>query len=238
MTEHSGIIILTGASGGIGRATALALGQEGFTLALVGRSEEGLAETQAQVQATGAKSQTFTQDLTAYGSLPGLVDRIVAALGSPIGLINNAGMVQTGSLETMDLDQWDAVLALNLKAPLALIQQVIPHLRNAGGGVIVNLASVAGLRTFPNWGAYCASKFGLVALGRTLAEELRPDRIRVCTLCPGAVDTALWNTLGGDFDRSRMLAPHTVAQMIVQMFLLPAEAVLEEVVLMPTGGAL
>jgi len=238
VTNFSGVVILTGASGGIGRATAVALAELGFTLALVGRSVAELTITLEQVQAIGGQAQLFVQDLTEYARLGALVERIHTELGAITGLVNSAGMVQVQPLEQMAIGDWERLMALNLTAVFALTQQVIPRLRANGGGVIVNLASIAGLRTFPGWGAYCATKFGLVALGRTLAEELRADQIRVCTLCPGAVATPLWDTVAGDFNRAKMLDPQTVAQVVVQAFTLPAHAVLEEVILMPAGGAL
>ncbi|WP_218081427.1 SDR family oxidoreductase [Anthocerotibacter panamensis] len=239
VTDSLGVVVLTGASGGIGRATAVALARAGFTLALVGRAPSGLAQTLGAVQAIGGKAEAFEQDVTDYPELEGLVHSIATRLGTVVGLVNNAGFAMVSPLEQMPLADFERVLAVNLTAVLALTQQVIPYLRAHGGGVIVNMASIAGVRTFPQWGAYCASKFGLVALSRTLAQELRLDGIRVTTLCPGAVDTPLWNDLDpAGYDRSRMLSPETVAQLVVQIFTLPAQAVLEEAILMPAGGAL
>jgi len=231
-------VILTGASSGIGRATACALAPLGLPLALVGRSPGELAKTLTEVERAGGSGAIFPQDLTDYAQLGHLVESIHRTLGPIGGLINGVGMAQVASLEEMPVADWEKLLALNLTSVFALTQQVIPYLKAHGGGLIINLASVAGLRTFPGWGAYCASKFGLVALSRTLAEELRPHRIRVCTLCPGAVDTPLWDRVAGDFNRQAMLDVETVAQCLVNIVTLPAHAVLEEVILMPAGGTL
>lgn len=235
---HQGVVVLTGASGGIGQATAQQLATAGFTLALVGRSTVGLEQALEQVHKVGGRAATFVQDLTQYDQLPDLVQRITTELGPITGLVNNAGIVQVSSLATTSLTDWERVIATNLTAVFALTQQIIPHLKAHGEGVIVNLASVAGLQTFPEWGAYCASKFGLVALSRTLAQELKPFGIRVMTLCPGAVDTDLWETFESSFDRTKMLSPESVAQLVTLAFTLPPTAVLEEVRLMPSAGTL
>ncbi len=238
VVKFSGVVVLTGASGGIGRATALALAEAGFTLALVGRSLTGLHLTQEAVALAGGKSAIFCQDLTEYAALAALIEKITAQLGTITGLVNNAGVVHVAPLMETSLADWERVMAINLTAVFALTKIVIPHLRHNGGGVIVNVASIAAKQTFPDWGAYCASKFGLLALGRTLGQELRADQIRVSTVCPGAVDTALWDDLGEGFDRQRMLSPASVAQVITHVFTLPTEATLEEVVLMPVAGSL
>jgi len=106
-------------------------------------------------------------------------------------------------------------------------------------GTIVNVISIAGKRAFPNWGAYCASKFGLMGFSQALAEEERQHGIRVTSLCPGAVDTSLWDTgtVGVNFDRSKMLSPEWVADLITYIVRLPTGAVVEDLTFMPAVGA-
>lgn len=113
-------------------------------------------------------------------------------------------------------------------------------MRGRQHGTIVNIVSIAGHQAFAGWGAYCASKFGLMGLSKTLAAEERTYGIRVIAICPGAVNTPLWDaeTVRVDFDRSAMLPPETVAQSILHTILLPDQAVIEELVLMPRGGTL
>ncbi|MGB8699219.1 MAG: SDR family NAD(P)-dependent oxidoreductase, partial [Thermosynechococcaceae cyanobacterium] len=118
------------------------------------------------------------------------------------------------------------------------IQAVLPQMRSQGRGTIINVISIAGRQTFPNWGAYCASKFGLMGLTKTLAQEERSHGIRVVALCPGSVDTPIWDseTVQANFDRSLMLRPEDVADAIVHAALLPAHVVVDEWVLMPNTG--
>ena len=111
-------------------------------------------------------------------------------------------------------------------------------MRQRRQGTIINVASIAGHQVFPNWGAYCVSKFGLVALSKTLAAEERAHGIRVVLISPGSVNTPLWDmeTVQADFDRSAMLSPDLVAESILYAALLPEQAVVEELILMPNAG--
>jgi short-subunit dehydrogenase len=112
-------------------------------------------------------------------------------------------------------------------------------MRDRGSGIIINVSSIAGIQTFPNWGPYCVSKFGLMALSKTLAAEERARGIRVTAICPGSVNTPMWDTdTMPDFDRSAMLTPEIVAQSILHAVQLPASAVIEEITLMSNAGVL
>jgi short-subunit dehydrogenase len=139
----------------------------------------------------------------------------------------------------MPLADWQRVLDLNLTSVLLCTQAVLPQMRLRQRGTIINVVSVAGRQTFPDWGAYCVSKFGLLAFSKTLAAEERAAGIRVVTLCPGSVHTPFWDTdaVHADFDRSAMLTPEVVAQSILYALQLPPQAVVDELVLMPAGGA-
>jgi NADP-dependent 3-hydroxy acid dehydrogenase YdfG len=231
------VALVTGASSGIGRATAIALVEAGFRVALVARNLERLLEASRELPAD--RSVVIAQDLTEFDQLADLVQTVETKLGPVDLLVNNAGIAYVAPLEQMPLSDWNQVMALNLTVPLALAQQVLPGMRQRKRGTIINIVSIAGQRTFPHWGAYCASKFGLLAFSRTLAEEVRGDGIRVTALCPGSVDTALWDSehVKADFDRSAMLSADSVARLVVWATSLPPEAVLEEATLMPNRGA-
>lgn len=232
--------LITGASRGIGKATALALAQAGFDVAVVSRSLDTLQPVLDELQKCGVMAKAYAVDLAQLGGLQATFGDIVADFGVPTVLINNAGMGYTGPLSTMPLDQWQRVMDLNLTSVLQCIQAVLPAMRSAGGGTIVNVASIAAKSAFPDWGAYTVSKVGIVALSRVLAAEERPHGIRVVTVFPGAVNTPIWDTdtVHADFDRSQMLTPDLVAQTILHAVLMPDQAVIEEVTVMPSGGAL
>ena len=232
--------LITGASRGIGKATTLALAQAGFDVALVSRSLETLRPVLDELQDSGVTARAYPLDLAKLEGIQATFADIVADFGTPTVMINSAGMGYTGPLATMPLDHWRQVIDLNLTSVLLCIQAVLPAMRAIGGGTIVNLASIAAKSAFPDWGAYTVSKAGLVALTRVLAAEEQPHGIRVVTVSPGAVNTPLWDTdtVHADFDRSQMLTPEIVAETILHTVLLPTQAVIEDITLMPSGGAL
>ncbi|MGF1538167.1 MAG: SDR family oxidoreductase [Elainellaceae cyanobacterium] len=232
--------LVTGASSGIGRATALALAQAGFNLALVSRSKDALAEVAAESQRYGISAQVFPLDLSQLDQVKSEIEAVIHACGAVHLLVNNAGMGYTGALQQMPLDDWQQVMALNLTSPFLCMQAVLPHMRDRGQGTIINVASIAGYQAFPEWGAYGVSKAGLIMLSKALRAEASGDGVRIITLSPGAVNTPIWDTdsVQADFDRSKMLTPDVVAQAIVQAVTLPHHAVIEELKIMPSGGAL
>ncbi len=231
--------LVTGATRGIGRATALALAKTGLKVILVGRSQANLTAVKHDIEAEGGVAAAVQMDLAEVGEIAAKIQHLDQTLGPIDVLINNAGMGYTALLQETPLADWQTVLNLNLTSPFQCIQGVLPGMQARQFGTILNVSSIAGQQAFPQWGAYCASKFGVMALTKTLAQEVRAHGIRVMALCPGSVNTPLWDsdTVQADFDRSAMLTPEQVAQTIVQMVQLPSTAVIEELVLMPHGGA-
>jgi short-subunit dehydrogenase len=232
--------LITGASSGIGRATAIALAQAGQDLVLVSRSPEKLADLAQELADTGVQVKTVALDLAALSQVKPALEAAIADIGPIDLLINNAGMGYTGPLATMPLADWQQVMDLNLTSVLLCMQAVLPGMRDRGSGTILNIASVAAYNAFPDWGAYSVSKAGLVTLSKILAAEERANGIRVMVVAPGAVNTPLWDTdtVQADFPRDTMLTPDIVAQAIVNAVQLPPTAVIEELKLMPNGGAL
>lgn len=232
-------VVITGASRGIGRATALAFAQAGRPVALISRGAAELNDLVSEITQLGGQALALPLDLSQVAQVRPAVAALVAQIGGVDILVNNAGMGYTAGLADTPLADWQRVLDLNLTAALQCIQAVLPTMRAAHCGTIINVVSIAGRQTFPDWGAYCVSKFGLLALSQTLAAEERPHGIRVCGFCPGAVNTPLWDTptVQADFNRAAMLTPEIVAQTLVHVALLPEAAAVEELVLMPRGGA-
>lgn len=232
--------LVTGASRGLGRAIALALAQSGYDVAILSRSLDSLQPVQEELAACGVVAKAYAVDLAQMEGLQDRMAEVLADFGPLSVVVNNAGMGYTGAIATMPLADWQRVMDLNLTSVFQCIQAILPPLRAAGGGTIVNIASVAAKSAFPDWGAYSVSKAALVSLSRVLAVEERAHGIRVVTVSPGAVNTPIWDTdtVHADFDRSSMLSPEVVAQTILHTILLPSQAVIEDLTLMPAGGAL
>ncbi len=232
--------LITGASSGIGKATALAFAAVGINLALVSRESENLEAVAAAAREFGVKAEAYPLDLAKIEQVQSGISAIAAQFGAVDILVNSAGMGYTGSLTETPLADWQKVLDLNLTSVWQCILGILPGMRDRRSGIIINVSSIAGTQTFPNWGAYCVSKFGLMALSKTLAAEERAGGIRVTAICPGSVNTPMWDTesVQADFDRSAMLTPEIVAQSILHAVQLPANAVIEEITLMSNAGVL
>lgn len=237
MASSTGCALITGASSGIGRATAVAFAKAGIDLALISRSPEGLESVALEVAHLGVQVQTYALDLSIVDQVAHQISQIVAEL--PIDLlVNSAGIAYTGDLRTTSLHDWQRVLDLNLTSVFQCIQSVLPGMRERQRGTIINVSSIAARNAFPGWGAYSVSKAGLVSLSKVLAAEERSHGIRVVVITPGAVNTPLWETIQEDFDRTQMLTPDIVAQSILHTALLPPQAVVDELIVMPSAGAL
>ncbi|MCP4384922.1 MAG: SDR family oxidoreductase [Hyphomicrobiales bacterium] len=184
--------VLTGAAGGIGRATAERLAGEGWSLVLVDR-DEGIKGVAGQITVPdGQKIIGVAADITQPEQYSD-IDDAVAAIGAPLkflGLI--AGVLQTaGSIETLDVEEWDRVFNINVRANFLLIKHFIPALRTADGASIVTISSWYGKSGHGFFGAYCASKASVISLTHTAADELAHDKIRVNSVAPGNVATSM-----------------------------------------------
>jgi NADP-dependent 3-hydroxy acid dehydrogenase YdfG len=232
--------LITGASSGIGKATALAFAKAGINLALLGRSEDKLTAVAQAAIAIGVTAKVYVVDLAQIDRVSTKIAAIAADFDNLDILINNAGMAYTHPMGDTPLADWQRVIDINLTSVFQCIQGILPHMRQRQSGIIVNISSIASKQVFPNWGAYSVSKFGLMALTQAIAKEERSNGIRVSAVCPGSVDTPLWDTdtVQADFDRSAMLTAEMVAQGVLYTVLVPAGAVVEELIIMPSGGAL
>jgi short-subunit dehydrogenase len=232
--------LITGASSGIGKATALAFAKAGIDVALVSRSQNKLERVAAAAKETGVEAKAFTVDLSCVSQVKAKMQAIADEFGDIDILVNNAGIGYTANLSDTPLEDWQKVMDLNLTSIFQCMMGILPGMRQRGKGTIINIASIAAKQAFAGWGAYCVSKAGLLALSQTLAQEERIHGIRVIAICPGAVNTEIWDTETVDvnFDRTKMLTPEIVAHTILHTALLPQEAVIEELTLMSNAGVL
>jgi NADP-dependent 3-hydroxy acid dehydrogenase YdfG len=232
--------IITGASSGIGKETALTFAKAGIHVAVVSRSLDKLESVASAAQEVGVDAKAYSVDLTQLQEVQSQIAAIAADFGPIDILVNSAGIGYTNPISDTPLVDWQQALDLNLTSVFQCVQGILPGMRDRRRGTIINVISIAAQTAFPGWGAYCVSKAGLLAFSKVLAAEERSNGIRVVSISPGAVNTPIWDTqtVNADFDRSAMLTPETVAQLILQATLLPAEAVIEEMTIMPSAGTL
>jgi NAD(P)-dependent dehydrogenase (short-subunit alcohol dehydrogenase family) len=182
-------IIVTGATSGIGRAAAEAFGRERASVVLVGRDHQNLSSVAAAVAAAGGRAVTCIADITADDGPERIIGAATADGGLDV-LVNAAGVIATGTIDTTTDQAWDAMMAINLRAPFRLMRAAAPHLA-ARKGAIVNVSSVNGLRSFPGVLAYCVSKAGVDQLTRCAALEMAAIGVRVNAVNPGVTITNL-----------------------------------------------
>lgn len=232
--------LITGASSGIGKETDLAFAKAGIDVALVSRSQDKLEAVATTAREAGVQAKAYALDLADIEQVKAGISAIAADFAPISILVNNAGMAYTNPLSETSLSDWQQVINVNLTSAFQCILGILPAMRDQQRGMIINVASIAGEQPFPGWGAYSVSKAGFIALSKTLAQEERSHGIRVVTICPGAVNTPLWDTdtVKVDLNRAAMLTTEIVAQSIVHAVLLPEQAVIESVTLMPSAGAL
>jgi NAD(P)-dependent dehydrogenase (short-subunit alcohol dehydrogenase family) len=226
--------LVTGGSKGIGKEVVLELVKAGANVAIASRTSiEGIESPLIK---------SYSLDFSEVDQINAQVQQIITDLGGIDILINSAGMAYTAEIIDTSLADWQKVINLNLTSVFETIRSVIPTMRSQKSGTIINIASIAAKQAFPTWGAYSASKFGLMGLTQALAAEERSHGIKVMAICPGSVDTPLWDTLApevaANFDRRSMLNAQTVAEMIMTMLSLPANATIQDLVLMPNLGIL
>ena len=192
MTRLSGKkALVTGGGTGIGRAISLAFAREGAKVAVLGRRREPLLAVAKEIEGLGAEGLAVVCDITRTGEIRRTVDDVERAFGPLNVLVNNAGVLSVATAESISEADWDRVIETNLKGPFLLSRAVLPAFRRAGGGVIVNVASVLGLVAMKDRAAYCASKGGLVLLTKAMALDHAHERIRVNCVCPAIVETEL-----------------------------------------------
>jgi NAD(P)-dependent dehydrogenase (short-subunit alcohol dehydrogenase family) len=184
------ILLITGATSGIGKATALRFARAGASVAAVGRDEQALLQLRNQIEPDGGEFLPIAADLADKNEANKVVAKAVERFGGIDVLVNAAGHISSGTIENTSMEAWDAMLEINLRAPFMMMQQATPSLIERAGNII-NVSSVTGLRAFPGVLAYCVSKAGVDQLTRCAALELAAKGVRVNAVNPGVVVTEI-----------------------------------------------
>ena len=202
------VVLITGATSGIGKATALAFASAGANVAAVGRNQEALASLSKQLEAHGGRHLMLQADLSLEADVDRIVSQTVEHFGSLDVLVNAAGHISSGTVENTEIAAWDAMLNINLRAVFLLMQKATPMLIESRGN-IVNVSSVTGLRAFPGVLAYCVSKAGVDQLTRCAALELAAKGVRVNAVNPGVVVTEIHRRGGMDDEQYTAFLEHS-----------------------------
>ena len=231
------IALVTGATEGIGRATAFALGRAGYRVAVCARTAAKVSALLAALKQDGITATGQAADVSDPDAVHALVARVTSDLGPIDTLVNNAGLGLAKPFEEMTLPEWDAVMATNLRSLYLVTREVLPGMRQRQAGVIVNVASLAGKNPIAGATAYVASKHAVLGFSRSLMLEVRKDGVRVLAICPGSVDTAMirqFRATAGWKD-GEILAPEDVAQAILAALRMPVRALVSEIDIRPSN---
>tara|TARA_Y100001968_G_C19400578_1_gene740801 strand:+ start:610 stop:1317 length:708 start_codon:yes stop_codon:yes gene_type:complete len=231
-------VLITGASKGIGRASAKLFAHSGWDLLLLARDEEALESISQEVKPTGRKVFYLSIDLSDPTAIQPGIKQLLSKGLQPSVLINNAGVAWTGDLLSMPLNSWQWICQVNLTSVFQVCSEVVPSMREKGG-LVINVSSHAASNAFPNWGAYCVTKAALASFTKCLAVEERQNSIRACTLTLGSVNTNIWetDTVQSSFNRDSMLSAEEVASQLLNLAEQPKTQIIEDLILMPATGA-
>ena len=236
LTPMPSTALITGATEGIGRATAMALGKAGYRVGVVSRTESKVRQVVAHLKEEGIEAAGTAADVGQPDAARRAVGELTGALGEIDVLVNNAGVLIAKPFEELTLDDWDVTMATNVRSLYLMSRAVLPAMRRRKRGTIVNVASLAGRNGFAGGTAYSASKHAVLGFSRSLMLEVRKENIRVIAICPGSVDTGmLRDQTMLKSDPNRILKPEDVAEAILHSITLPDRALVSELDIRPTN---
>ena len=234
MTSSPQTALITGATEGIGRATAFALAHAGYRVAVCARTESRVRKLVRELEAEGVEAAGAAADVGNPEQVARMIEAVTGTLGEIDVLINNAGVLIGKPFEELTLDDWDTTMATNVRSLYLVTRAVLPGMRQRRRGDIVNVASLAGRNGFAGGTAYSASKHAVLGFSRSLMLETRKEGIRVIAVCPGSVDTSMLRDQPMlKSEPSRILRPEDVAATILQALTLPDRALVSELDIRP-----
>jgi NADP-dependent 3-hydroxy acid dehydrogenase YdfG len=230
------VAIITGATSGIGRAIALALGQRGHAVAICARTPGHVAAVVDELRGAGIRAWGAPCDVGVAEQVEAFCREAERQLGDVLVLVNNAGVGLLKPVAEMSVEEWDQVFATNIRSVFLMTRAVLPAMRQRRRGWIINIASLAGKNGLRHGAAYSATKHAMRGFAASLMLEVRQEGVRVATLFPGSVNTGFGSAPGrSDDERARMLQPEDVAEAVVGVLALPPRALISELDLRPAA---
>ncbi|GAA3510826.1 SDR family oxidoreductase [Aquimarina addita] len=237
------VIVITGASSGIGEATAKKIAKEGAKVVLMARSEDKLVTLKNEIEKDGGKALVVAGDVTKKKDFENVVEKTVDTFGKVDGLVNNAGLMPLSFINKLKTDEWDKMVDVNIKGVLNGVSSVLPHLIDNKGGDIINISSMAANRYFPGGAVYCATKSAVKMFSEGLRQELAPEYgINVTSIEPGAVATNLTSTVTDEDIKDKMsemlemntLESEDIANAIYYTLTQPKRVNINDIYIVPT----
>lgn len=240
------VVVITGASSGLGEATARILSTQGATVVLGARRVERLQKLVDELTAKGGQALALATDVTNHDQVKCLVDAAVQRYGRIDVMINNAGLMPHSPLERLKIEDWDRMIDVNIKGVLYGIAAALPHMIQQKAGHIINVSSVAGHKVTPNGAVYCATKHAVRALSEGLRGEVKPYNIRTTIISPGAVATELPDSVTEPdiadgihkFYKDVAIPADSFARAVVFAMSQPADVDINEILFRPTNQVL
>lgn len=240
-STESKVILITGASSGIGEGAARLLAAQGHRLVIGARRTDRLVELTKSLQVTGGSVRYRALDVTSADDVAAFARFALDVFGRIDVLINNAGVMPLSPLNALKVDEWNRMIDVNIRGVLHGIAAVLPAMEQQGQGQIINISSIGGLSVSPTAAVYCATKFAVRAISDGLRQET--DKIRVTVVCPGVVESELADSITDDTARSAMqefrriaITPDAIARAIAYAVEQPADVDVSEIVVRPTAS--
>ena len=230
------IAVVTGSSSGIGKAIALRFGEEGARVVVAARRFDLCQKTVAQIQEGGGIAHAQQTDISQEEQVEALMQETMRRFGRLDILVNNAGVVGGGRVADTSTKMFDEVVGTNLRGTFFCCRAGFQHMKKQGGGLIINISSVAGVQAWAGTGTYSASKHGIMALTKSLADEGRAFNIKVSAICPGGVADELVDATPEDILNSEKISPYDVAETAIFLATLGYHTVVHQVVLDRLGA--
>ena len=232
-TLEDKVILVTGGARGLGKAICQNLYEAGGTVIAADIRGDLLEQTAKETDPSGERFKTLVLDICDESGVKKAIQNIKDQYGHLDVLINNAGTDKTVSIEELSVSDWDQVISTNLRGPFVLAHYAMPLMREQGGGSIVNIASTAAKRAWPNASAYHASKWGLLGLSHAMHVEGRPDNIKVTAVVVGGMETPFLMDRFPDIDTNNLQDPKNVAETVRFVLSQPEATVIPEVMVIP-----
>lgn len=241
-TASSKVILITGASSGIGEATARHLSAKGYTLLLGARRTDRLEKLATELRAAGGTVEYRALDVANLADMQAFANHALEKFGRIDVMVNNAGVMPLSPLAELKIDEWNRMIDVNIRGVLHGIAAVLPHMTERKSGHVINVSSIGGFQVWPTCAVYCGTKFAVRAISEGLRQETRD--IRVTIVSPGVVESELADTISDPGTRAAMqefrkvaLTPDAIARGVAYAIEQPGDVDVNELIIRPTAGA-